>query len=457
LNNFSFEKRFEKFVSDEKLFSADTKLLLALSGGIDSVVLLHLLHRFKVDFAAAHCNFQLRSFESDEDECFVRKLTSNLKIPLFVKKFETETFSKSNKISIQEAARELRYNWFGELLETESYNLIATAHHLDDSIETVILNLTNGCGISGLHGILPLNQELRLVRPLLFANKKEIIDFASENDINFREDSSNSSDKYSRNLIRHQVISVLENVNKGFVDNFARNIRNFKETEALQKYAIDKIKNEICEEVSTNELLKIDLKSIFKFPSPLTVLFEILKPYGFNSSQAEQILAQADNAEAAMYYSEKHFIVRNYKKLIISKNASSTELSPIIINFGETEIKINKTQKLIFQIISKAQFDCHQKSPHLAFFDADKIEFPLQLRYYVNGDSFKPFGMSGKQKKISSFFKDEKIPLHQRNKLPILLSDSKIIWVVAYRVSEDFMVLPDTKNVLKISLIEHSK
>lgn len=454
MNNYSFEKRFEKFVSDEKLFSADTKVLLALSGGVDSVVLLNLFYRSKVKFAAAHCNFQLRSLESDEDEAFVRKLTSELEVPLFVKKFKTESFAKSQKISIQEAARVLRYDWFNELLEEEEFDLITTAHHLDDSIETVLFNLSNGCGISGLHGILPLNKEKKLIRPLMFASKKEIMAFASENGIDFREDSSNSSDKYSRNLIRHHVLPVLETINQGFVDNFARNIRNFMETAALQKFAIEKIKTEICEELSADELLKINLESIFDFPSPLTVLFELIKPYGFNRNQAEQILEQAKNHESALYLSEFYLINRNYKKLRVFLKADNIAQTEIIINEGESEVLVNYSQKLIFEIMTKEQFDSHPKNKNLAFFDADKIDFPFLLRYYRNGDSFSPFGMSGKLKKLSSFFKDEKIPEYKRSMVPLLVSDSKIIWVIGYRSSNDFFVSNDSKKILKVSLVE---
>lgn len=452
MNNYSFEKRFEKFVSDEKLFSADTKVLLALSGGVDSVVLLNLFHRSNVKFAAAHCNFQLRSFESDEDEQFVMKICSDHGVPLFVKKFETESFAKSNKISIQEAARALRYDWFTALLTQEKFDLIATAHHLDDSIETVLFNLSNGCGISGLHGILPKNAENKLIRPLMFASKKEIMGFASENGIDFREDSSNSSDKYSRNLIRHHVLPVLEAINQGFVDNFARNIRNFKETEALQQFAIEKIITEISEELSADELLKINLEAIFDFPSSLTVLFELIKPYGFNRNQAEQILDQAHNPESALYLSEFYLINRNYKKLTVFNKADKIAQTEINIIEGESEVLVNDRQKLIFEIITKEQFDCHPKNKNLAFFDADKIDFPLLLRYYRNGDSFSPFGMSGKLKKLSSFFKDEKIPEHNRSMVPLLVSDSKIIWVIGYRSSIDFSVSNDTNKVLKISL-----
>ena len=454
MNNYSFEKRFEKFVSDEKLFSADTKVLLALSGGVDSVVLLNLFHRSNVKFAAAHCNFQLRSFESDEDEQFVMKICSDHGVPLFVKKFETESFAKSQKISIQEAARVLRYDWFTALLTQEKFDMIATAHHLDDSIETVLFNLSNGCGISGLHGILPLNQEKKLIRPLMFASKKEIMGFASENGIDFREDSSNSSDKYSRNLIRHHVLPVLEAINQGFVDNFARNIRNFKETEALQQFAIEKIKTEISEELSADELLKINLEAIFDFPSSLTVLFELIKPYGFNSNQAEQILQQAHNPESALYLSEFYLINRNYKKLTVFKKDDKTAFSEIIISSGESEIMVNDKQKINFEIITKEQFHCHPKNKNLAFFDADKIDFPLLLRYYRNGDSFSPFGMSGKLKKLSSFFKDEKIPEHNRSMVPLLVSDSKIIWVIGYRSSIDFSVSNETNNILKVTLVE---
>jgi tRNA(Ile)-lysidine synthase len=454
LNNYSFEKRFEKFVSDEKLFSADTKILLALSGGVDSVVLLNLFYRSKVKFTAAHCNFQLRSLESENDEEFVRKLTSELEIPLFVKKFETESFAKSQKISIQEAARAQRYDWFTALLAQVNFDLIATAHHLDDSIETVLFNLSNGCGISGLHGILPLNQEKKLIRPLMFASKKDILAFASENGINFREDSSNSSDKYNRNLIRHQVLPVLEAINHGFVDNFARSIRNFKETEVLQKFAIEKIKTEICEELSADELLKINLEPIFDFPSPLTVLFELIKSYGFNRNQAEQILEQAHNSESALYHAEFYIIIRNYKKLRVFEKADRTTLSESVISAGVSEIMVNEKQKIIFEVIPKEQFDCHPKNKNLAFFDADKIEFPFLLRYYRNGDSFRPFGMSGKLKKLSSFFKDEKIPEHKRSTVPLLVSDSKIIWVIGYRSSIDFSVTTDTNMVLKLSLVE---
>jgi tRNA(Ile)-lysidine synthase len=453
LKNLSFEQRFEKFVSDENLFSADDKILVALSGGVDSVVLMHLLRGLNFKIGVAHCNFQLRAAESDEDEQFVRDLALADDTPFFLKVFNTKELAKEEKSSIQETARKLRYDWFQTILVKASFDLIATAHHLDDSIETIIFNLTNTCGIRGLHGILPNNPEKKLVRPLLFATKNEIVEYANQQGLKYREDSSNQSDKYSRNLIRQRVVPVLKSINPAFEDNFARNIRNFRETEQLLNFAIEKIKAEICEETTENELLKINIQSIFKFPSPETVLFELIYPFGFNNSQAAQILLQSQNKEAAFFESETHIISRNYQKLILQKKSSASLRNAKLIPQDKTEFNVDDYKKLSFEIISIEEFQLAPKNNYQAFFDADQLCFPLSLRYWEEADSFHPFGMSGK-KKLSSFFKDVKIPQNKRSEIPLLVSGSKIIWIIGHRTSNDFVVEENTEKILKISLID---
>ena len=447
---------FKNYIREENLFNFDNRILLAISGGIDSSVLLHLFLQIPCEIAIAHCNFKLRADESNADEAFILELAQKFKVPFFSVSFDTKKIAKERKISIQMAARDLRYQWLEDIRKAKGFDFIATAHHMDDSIETLLLNLTNGCGIRGLHGILAKNDETKIIRPLIFATKQEIVEYAQKNNISFREDSSNKSVKYSRNLIRQRIVPILKSINPSLEQSFAQNFKHFRETETLFNYAVEKLSNEILEKVNDDELLKIDLTKWQNIAAKETVLFEMIYPYGFNKSQVTEISKQAANAESAVYESSTHVLFRNYKKLILKEKALDRLEEILLLKEaveGQFSVNIGSVALLKFESQNSEGLDLKKITDHAAYFDAEELQYPLTLRYYRSGDYFEPYGMSGQRKKLSSFFKDEKIPQNNRTKIPLLLSKDKIIWVIGHRTSETFKVKPDTKNIVKISFM----
>lgn len=451
----NLNSRFCKFVKKENLFSKNNQVLLAISGGVDSVVLAHLLKEENISFGLAHCNFKLRGKESDEDEKFVAELAEKYSVPFFSTHFNTIEIAASKKNSIQVAARELRYEWLNMVLTTEGYDFLATAHHLNDSIETVILNLSKGCGIRGLHGILPKNDQNRIIRPLMFANKDEILSYANEKGLDFRTDSSNESLKYSRNLIRHQVLPILKKLNPSLEQTFQQNFQNFKEAEELFLYAINKLSTALNEADTDAEIIKIDTKKLSNTPAPSTVLFEMLSPYGFNNDQLNQIIDQIDNTESANYESDKYLLSRNYGKLILKLKENENEACEILIINDLRDLPIIKEnifgKKLQIELLN----NLHNISqvPLVAFFDADKLKMPLKIRFWKKADRFQPKGMGGKHKKLSSFFKDLKLNEQDRKKLPLFCSGDEIAWVIGYRTSEKFNIDSNSLNILKITYL----
>ncbi len=448
--------KFIKFISDNSLFTKKNRILLAISGGVDSVVLAMLLKEFGADFALAHCNFQLRGEESDGDEAFVIQLASELGVNFYVKHFNTEKIAAEKGISIQMAARELRYDWLFGLLENKNFDLLATAHHLNDSIETLIMNLAKGCGIRGLHGILPKNEEKRIVRPLLFASKDEIIEAALTAEIRYRVDSSNASIKYARNRIRHQMLPLLKKLNPALERSFETNFKHFWEAEQLFDFAIETIKKQILDDPERDEILKIDIEKLNEFPSQKTVIFEMLSPYGFNSHQVEQIFNNLQNLESAFFLSEDFILERSYGKLILKKKNNLKDKYCVLVEklpLKDENIEI-ETEDKIFKLEINDSSEV-KSDLNVAFFDAEKLQMPLCFRYKKDGDSFIPKGMGGKKKKISKFLKDIKMNISERDRLIFLDSSGKIIWIPGHRHSESYAVTELTNLILKVSIIKN--
>ena len=327
-------KNFKQHLIDKCNVNSNTKILVAVSGGVDSTSLCYLLKTVNQPFAMAHCNYQLRSDNSDEDEFFAKNLAQQLDVPFFSIRFETFKFASERKQSIQVVARDLRYEWLEKIRQENEFDFIATAHHLNDSIETVIFNLTKGCGIKGLHGILPINNQI--IRPLLFATKENIRNYAFANDISFRMDESNETEKYTRNFIRHQVIPKLQDINKKFEATFEQNISRFRETEILYFEAIANIKKQVCE--WKNEQLFIDIHELSKHKAASTILYETLLPFGFNNTNTEQILASKDKESGKQFLSETHLAVLDRTHLIIAPKNSDNQ--SFIISKENQVIKI---------------------------------------------------------------------------------------------------------------------
>ncbi len=445
---------FTNFIKKENLFQPKDKLLLAVSGGVDSVVLCELCKQAEFVFAIAHCNFQLRGEESERDEMFVKDLAKKYGAEIFVKKFGTEKYVEENKLSIQVAARELRYEWFNSLFNqtvNQPINYIITAHHANDNIETLLMNFFKGSGIAGLHGILP--KQNKIVRPLLFAKKEELLVFAKENNLSFVEDSSNTSDKYTRNYFRNQLIPSLQKIFPQVEDNLLNNLERFTEIEMLYQQSIEVHKNKLIER--KGEEIHIPVLKLLKSKPLNTIVYEIIKDFSFTSAQIEELIKLLQSESGKYIKSPTHRILKNRNWLIITANNNVSpqniliEENDEVIEFMNKRLKIEKLQ--ITNLDTGQGNYKLQTDNDVAMLDADKIKFPLLLRKWKQGDYFYPLGMN-KKKKLSKFFIDQKLSLLEKEDSWIIEMDKKIIWVTGRRIDDRFKILPSTKNILKISL-----
>lgn len=420
-------------------FLTDKKLLIATSGGIDSVVLTHLLHQLNFDITLAHCNFKLRGVESDVDEEFVKNLGETLNISTFITTFETEKIAKEKKQSIQIAARELRYTWFNELLKKHHFNYVLTAHHADDNVETFLINLSRGTGLEGLTGIPTINKNI--VRPLLIFSRDEILAYAKKHNIKWREDQSNASTKYLRNKIRHQIVPVLKEINPHFLEAFTKTLKNLQES---QQIVDDCIKN-------TSKTLfidgKIDIKKVLELSNPKAYLYQILKPYGFTAWKDIANLVTAQSGKQV--FSKTHQLLKDRDFLILSKiHLNDISHKGEQFYFIKEDCKeITQPIHLVIETVSKIG----KKDIHTIYVDKDLLKFPLILRKWQKGDYFYPLGMQGK-KKVSKYFKDEKMSLLEKEKIWLLCNnDHRIIWIEGKRQDGCTIVKPNTKTILKIT------
>jgi len=424
--------RFHKYINQNDLFRANDKLLVTVSGGIDSVVLCHLLEQSRFNFSIAHCNFGLRGEESDGDEAFVETLAEDLRVNIHIKKFDTLAFAHKNKVSIQMAARDLRYDWFHFIAEKENYNFILTAHHQNDSVETVLLNLVRGTGIAGLHGIKPKSG--KIVRPLLFATKEEVKQYAIENGLNWREDSSNQSSKYHRNLLRNEVMPLLKKINPNLEETFQQTIEKIVAAESIYNNYVEGCKSEFVR--SNPEYTSIEFQFLKEESEPVLILFDMLREFGFNYTQTKEIISSIDSEPGNKFISNSHLLVVDRSHLIITKKSNQSELTYLsihidtgIINFYEDNIQLQL--KMGTDIVISDE-------PHIAFLDYDKLNFPLILRRWQPGDQFQPLGMKTGKKKISDFLNDIKMPLNLKENVHVLLSNNEIVWVVGLRIDDRY-------------------
>jgi len=435
-------QRFKKNIQKEDLFHEKDKLLLAVSGGVDSVVLCELCKQAGYDFAIAHCNFQLRDEDSERDEKFVSELADQYKVDFHVVKFDTKSFAKERKLSTQEAARELRYSWFEEIRKKNSYQYIITAHHADDNIETVLMNFFRSTGIKGVRGIEPKHGFI--VRPLLFAYRSELEEFLQANKLNFVADYTNQQDDYTRNYFRNQVIPFIEKSFPEVKENILSNIIRFREVELLYQQAVDLHKKKLIE-VKGNEIHIPVLK--LKKAEPLhSIVYEIIKEYGFSSSQTDEVITLLDSESGKYVQSSSHRIIKNRKWLIIAPNEAEKTDIIIIDGPGTWQFAIGNLQ---IETTTTSNFKPQTTNTH-ACLDADEIKFPLLLRKWKQGDYFYPLGMK-KKKKLSRFFIDQKLSKTDKEKVWVLEMDKKIIWVVGYRIDDRFKITDKTKTVLKIT------
>jgi tRNA(Ile)-lysidine synthase len=435
-------QKFVEFNAAKRLANAKKKTLLTVSGGMDSVVMCALFNEAKFPFAIAHCNFQLRGKESDADEQLVKELGGKYGVEVFVKKFDTKHYAEGKRVSIQLAARELRYTWFEEMRKEKEFDLIATAHHLNDNIETILFNLTKGTGIRGLRGI-PLRQG-NIVRPLLFASRQEIESYQQQNKLEFSEDSSNADDKYTRNKIRHNIIPLLKEINPSLENTFADKIELFTELETMYEKQMRKAFTQLF--LPRGSDIYIPILKLKKTKNASSVLFEYLKDYGFNSEQIEDMLTAVDAEAGRQFLSISVRVIKDRQFFILTKLADK-DSSIHYIQEGDKEVKLGGKQLEI--IGDKLKIISDRNS---AYMDKSKLEFPLVARRCREGDYFYPFGMRMKKKKLKKFFTDEKIPLNEKENIWVIESNKKIVWVVGYRIDERFKVTDATKEILKLQI-----
>jgi tRNA(Ile)-lysidine synthase len=438
------QQKVQTYIQKQQLLTPNGPVIVGVSGGADSIALLHILISLGYDCIVAHCNFHLRMEESKRDETFVRKLAHSYSIPYYSIDFETTKYAESHKISIEMAARNLRYEWFGKLLEKLGAQAIVVAHHADDSIETLLMNLVRGTGIRGLTGI-PIHNN-KVVRPLLCCNRMELENYLTENKLQHVEDSTNQTNNYLRNRFRNEVLPLLIEINPSARKNLYKSIENLEGNLAIYQQSIEEIQKLIVDK--TSEIIKMDINLIKSQVHIPTVMYELLSPYGFNPPVIEQITESLDGESGKVFFSETHRLVKDRKYLIINtKYANTKETYSISQTDGEITYPIRlKIKKL--SVTSEFQVSKLQNCIHV---DASKIIFPLVLRHWNQGDIFFPFGMK-QRKKISDFFIDNRMSIAEKEQCWLLASGSDILWIVGYRTDDRFKVTNETKEVLEISI-----
>nr|WP_319399303.1 tRNA lysidine(34) synthetase TilS [uncultured Carboxylicivirga sp.] len=417
-------------------------VLVAVSGGADSMALLHLLKNRRIDISAAHCNFNLRGEESDGDQQLVEAYCAEQNIPLSIKSFDTTTYAREHKISIEMAARDLRYNWFNELMAEKGVDVLLTAHHGNDSIETFFLNLVRGTGVKGLSGIQHRNGNI--VRPLLDFSRNQIEEYCLQHEIAYRNDSSNSDVKYLRNKIRHEVIPVLEQMNPSFFSTMLTNMEHVHEAEMMLEQVVQRFRDEVL--VDEHDRVLIPISKLHLFAEKKTILFEVLRPYGFNTSVVEDVLQHLDGESGKQFFSETHRLIKDRHNLLVLPNEEITT-----DHFWLEETTIESPIKVSARLYKKSDDFQFSTNPKLIHLDADLVDLPLLFRKWEEGDRFMPLGMM-KFKKISDYFIDNKFSLVDKEQTWLVISGEDIVWIAGHRIDDRFKITKRTKVILEIKL-----
>ncbi len=434
-------QKFQDHLANHFSFLKNKDLFLATSAGIDSMVMVDLFKKLGYNFGILHCNFQLRGAESDADMKFVMDYGDKNLIPWSVGHFETEAYAKEMNVSIQVAARELRYDWFEEQLLDKNFDFVLTAHHADDNLETFIINLSRGTGLDGLVGIPAVNEDV--IRPFLIFSRQEIEEYAKKNNINWREDSSNTSDNYLRNKIRHHIIPSLKELNTNLLQSFQKTQHYLQESQTLVDDAVAMMYQIVVIEIGDE--LHFDIEKLKLLPNYKAYMYQFLKDFEFTAWNDIYDLVDAQSGK--VIFSEEFQISKNRKFLILSP-IGSPQKEVFYIEKHQKEIK--HPIKISFQKVNEIS----NTSINTIFVDQDKLLFPLVLRRWEKGDTFLPFGMNGKSKKLSKFFKDEKMSLQDKENVWILLAQDEVVWILGLRQDERFRIDDNTQNKLQITLIQ---
>jgi len=434
--------KFQNFYTQNNLLSKGDKILLAVSGGVDSMVLMHLMANSDMKFGIAHCNFQLREEASDADEELVRRTAANFKLECHFERFDTIQYMEDEKVSLQQAARDLRYEWFDRICGQYGYDKIVTAHHASDQTETMLYNLTKGCGISGLRGIPLVND--KIIRPLLFATRQEITSYAKEHDIVWREDTSNNNEKYNRNLIRHSVVPRLKQINPGIDKTMLRNANRYRAMEELIDSKVAKIKARYLTTTMNGHILSTEW--IADQNGGVIILEGVLKDFGFNYEQVCSVYSSLTRHSGKVFYADGFKLNVDRSNIYIYPISEDDDIL-IEIEEKENDFEVSGSVYEMTSIpIEKFKMI---KNPNFACLDFDKLVFPLKMRNWQQGDWFMPLGMNSK-KKLSDFMIDEKIPVNLKSRVVLLESQKDIVWIAGYRIDNRYKITSQTKQVLII-------
>lgn len=439
-------EEFKRFIAENEMLNRDSKVLLAVSGGIDSMVMAHLFRSAGIKSGIAHCNFTLRGKESDLDEEMVSTYSSENSIPFYSVRFGTKTYASGKGLSIQMAARELRYTWFEEIRSNNGYDLIAVAHNLNDNIETLLINLTRGTGITGLTGINPVSKNI--IRPLLFATRSEIERYCKKHNIHFREDKSNSDTKYTRNKIRHLVIPVLKEINPSIEKTLGETIERLRGTDEIVERYISELRDRISSsERSTCTFNNDELKH---FLDDKAVLFELFRPFGIAGSQVKELSDVIKGKTGGQLYTSAYRIIKNRNKIIISRKEKLTDYSYSANNAEELKNVPGIESVEILELTASYVIPDENL---VACLNAEELDFPLIVRRWKKGDYFYPLGMKHK-KKLSDFLTDRKLSMIEKEKIMVLESGGRIAWVIGERIDSRFRIRPSTVRslIIKISV-----
>jgi len=438
------QERFTDYIHTHHLFEPDDKILLGVSGGVDSVVMMHLFIQAGYQIAVAHCNYQLRGEESDRDHLFVRDLARKYGLPFFAKRFDTKDCASENGLSVQMAARRLRYQWFEQVRTHNGFDRVAIGHNKDDLSETFLMNLSRGTGLKGLTGI--KTRHNNVVRPLLFADRQEILDYCRKHGLAYREDSSNQTTHYHRNKIRHHIIPVFQQINPRFLDTMSENVERFQEAYDLYRLFIEEKKQELMHQKGSDLYIS---KQVKEAGACSTLLFEMLREYGFTGQMVKRIALEMEGIPGKAYYSDTHKLIRDRNWLIITPLASPGRE---LFYLEQVQGRVDTPLPLHLKKIEDTENYQIPRHRDVASVDYDKVDFPLILRKWREGDYFRPLGLDH-YKKLSDFFVDRKYSRVDKERAWLLTSGEKIVWIVGDRLDDRFKVENQTQRILEIKYL----